>query len=282
MPLFGAFAPSVSAMTSQSHALNVIGKNIANVTTGGYKRIDTHFASLVSAPLARGGGAGGDVTEVKSSSDFGGIRTKDFNRIQDQGNVVSSLSDLDIAINGQGMFILNTGAGGTGETLYTRDGALQVLTGAQLTTNGIGDIPITVDSGFLADKNGYLLQGIPANPDGSFSLGTLADMRVDTFAFSDFFLPTSTGSLTMNLPSNDDVTQPQVDTVTIAGVIEAGDQYSVTIDGTTVSVTATAGQTLNDVRDALITAINGNATIGAVVTASTAADGAIRLTNNNI
>ena len=282
MPLFGAFAPSVSAMASQSHALNVIGRNIANVTTGGYKRIDTHFATLVSAPLTRSGGAGADITEVKSSSDFGGVRTKDFNRIQDQGNVVSSLSDLDIAINGQGMFILNTGAGGTGETLYTRDGALQVLTGAQLTTNGIGGIPITVDSGFLADKNGYLLQGIPVSPDGSFSLSTPADMRVDAFSFSDFFLPTSTGSLTMNLPANDDVTQPQVDTVTIAGVIEAGDQYSVTIDGTTVSVTATAGQTLNDVRDALITAINGNATIGAVVTASTAADGAIRLTNNNI
>jgi hypothetical protein len=107
-------------------------------------------------------------------------------------------------------------------------------------------------------------------------------MRVDAFAFSSFFLPTSTGSLTMNLPANDIDTQPQVDTVTIAGAIEAGDQYSITIDGTTVSVTATAGQTLNDVRDALITAINGNATTGAVVTATTAADGVIRITNNNI
>jgi flagellar hook protein FlgE len=269
-------------MSSQSHALNVIGKNIANVTTGGYKRIDTHFATLISAPLARGAGAGADVTEVKSSSDFGGVRTKNFNRIAEQGNVVSSLSDLDIAINGQGMFVLNTGAGGTGETLYTRDGALQVLTGDQLTVNGIGGIPIQVDSGFLADKNGYLLQGAPVDPDGSSSIGTTGDMRVDAFAFSSFFLPTSTGSLTMNLPANDIDTQPQVDTVTIAGAIEAGDQYSITIDGTTVSVTATAGQTLNDVRDALITAINGNATTGAVVTATTAADGVIRITNNNI
>ena len=282
MPIYGAFAPSISAMSSQSHALNVIGKNIANVTTGGYKRIDTHFATLVSAPLARGAGAGADVTEVKSSSDFGGVRTKNFNRIAEQGNVVSSLSDLDIAINGQDMFVLNTGAGGTGETLYTRDGALQVLTGDQLTVNGIGGIPIQVDSGFLADKNGYLLQGAPVDPDGSSSIGTTGDMRVDAFAFSSFFLPTSTGSLTMNLPANDIDTQPQVDTVTIAGAIEAGDQYSITIDGTTVSVTATAGQTLNDVRDALITAINGNATTGAVVTATTAADGVIRITNNNI
>lgn len=282
MPLFGAFAPSVSAMMSQSHALNVIGKNVANVSTGGYKRIDTHFASLVSAPLARGGGAGEDVLEVKSSSDFGGVRTKDFNRIAEQGSIASSLSDLDIAINGQGLFVLNSGFNGSGETLYTRDGTLQVLTGEQLTVNGIGGVPIQVDTGYLADKNGFLLQGIPVNPNGSFTLGTPQDMRVDAFAFSDFFLPTSTGTITMNLPANDPVTQPQVDTVTMAGAIEVGDQYSVTIDGTTVSVTALAGQSLNDVRDALVTAINNNATTSAVVTADPGGNGIIRLTNNNI
>ncbi|MEL0106272.1 MAG: flagellar hook-basal body complex protein [Rhodospirillaceae bacterium] len=282
MPLFGAFAPSVSAMLSQSHALNVIGKNVANVSTGGYKRIDTHFASLVSAPLARGGGAGEQVLEVKSSSDFGGVRTKDFNRIADQGIIASSLSDLDIAVNGQGMLILNTQLGGTGETLYTRDGSLQILTGPQLSVNGIGGVPIQVDSGYLADKNGHLLQGIPVNPDGSFTLGTPQDIRVDPFAFSDFFLPTSVGTLTANLPANDPITQPQVDTVTLGGVVETGDTYSVTVEGTTVTVTGTTGQSLNNVRDALVTALNGNATINAVVTASAGGDGVIRLTNNNI
>lgn len=84
------------------------------------------------------------------------------------------------------MLILNTQLGGTGETLYTRDGSLQILTGPQLSVNGIGGVPIQVDSGYLADKNGHLLQGIPVNPDGSFTLGTPQDIRVDPFAFSDF------------------------------------------------------------------------------------------------
>ena len=154
MPLFGAFATSVSAMTSQAHALNVIGRNISNVNTGGYKRIDTHFSSLVSAPMVRGGGAGEQVTEVGTSADFGGIRTKDFNRISQQGFAVSSLSNLDVAINGKGMFILYTQLGGGGETLYTRDGALQVLVGPQVSALGNGGTTIQVDSGYLADKNG--------------------------------------------------------------------------------------------------------------------------------
>ncbi|MEQ8194522.1 MAG: flagellar hook-basal body complex protein [Rhodospirillales bacterium] len=117
MPLFGAFAPSVSAMISQSHALNVIGKNIANVSTGGFKRTETHFASLVSAPLVRGGGAGIDVTETTNSNDFGGVTTKDFNRISQQGFFVSSLSALDVAINGKGFFALNTQIDGSGKDI---------------------------------------------------------------------------------------------------------------------------------------------------------------------
>ena len=86
----------------------------------------------------------------------------------------------------------------------------------------------------------------------------------------------------MNLPANEQITEPQIDTVTLAGVPEAGDQYSVTIDGTTISVTTTAGQSISNVRDALVTAINANATAGAVVTAAAGGDGVVRLTNNSI
>ena len=282
MPLFGAFAPSVSAMLSQSHALNVIGRNVANVSTGGYKRTDTHFASLVSAPLPRGG-AGIDVTESSNSYDFGGVRTKDYNRISQQGFFVSSFSDLDVAINGKGFFAMNTQIDGSGQDIYTRDGAFQLLTGPKVSVTADDGSTIMVDSGYLADKNGYYIQGIPVLPDGTFNLGSAPEsMRLDAYAFSDLFQATSTGTLTMNLPSNADTTDPQVDTVELSGAVEAGDQYSVTIDGTTISVTAVGGQTLNDIRDALVTAINGNATASAAVTASAGGNGVIRLTGAQI
>ena len=57
--------------------------------------------------------------------------------------------------------------------------------------------------------------------------------------------------------------------VTIAGTVETGDTYSVTIAGTKVTYTVVGGDsTLSDVRDGLFAAINANGTVGAIVTAS--------------
>ena len=52
MPGCGYFQPSIRGMDAQSHALAVIGTNIANVSTGGYKRTDTGFATMISASMA--------------------------------------------------------------------------------------------------------------------------------------------------------------------------------------------------------------------------------------
>ena len=52
MTTIGAFQPAVSGMSSQSHALDVISTNIANVTTTGYKRTDTNFQTVLSGILA--------------------------------------------------------------------------------------------------------------------------------------------------------------------------------------------------------------------------------------
>lgn len=72
----------------------------------------------------------------------------------------------------------------------------------------------------------------------------------------------------------------QVDTVTIAGTVEAGDVYSVIVNGTTVSYTTTGGEgSLAGIRNALVAAINTDSTVGAIVTASAgAANGVITLT----
>ena len=54
MTSFGAFQTSVLGMVSQSHALGVIGANIANVTTGGFKRTDAQLPELFRRLQARG------------------------------------------------------------------------------------------------------------------------------------------------------------------------------------------------------------------------------------
>ncbi|MCZ6467194.1 MAG: flagellar hook-basal body complex protein, partial [Alphaproteobacteria bacterium] len=314
MPVYGAFATSTLAMLSQAHALGTIGNNIANLTTGGFKATDTRFSTVLSDSLF-------------NQSDLGGVTPKDINRIDQQGTVVSSSSALDVSINGQGFFILNTQLDGSGDTLYTRDGGFSMTTGPDTTATADDGSTITVKEGYLVDKNGYYVQGWTPATDGTFSnSGTLSALRVDQFAFTATGQPTTTAQLGLNLPATANVggvnvftievidsnfaaqtanlnftkggtvntwtvsattsqtPGAQVDTVTIgATTIEAGDTYTVTVDGNAVVYTTTGLEPggLAGIRNALVTAINADATVSAIVTAGTGgAGGDLTLTAN--
>ena len=268
---YGFFAVPTLGMMSQSHALSVIGENIANVTTGGYKRTDTQFATVLSQTIDK-------------QSDLGGVLPNDYQRISEQGLLMASSRDQDLAINGNGFFILNTKLNGSGETLYTRDGSFIMKTANPVTTadtTGQTNATNTAYEGYLVDKNGFFVQGWSANPTtGAFSnTGTLSALRIDRDAFSNTSLPTTTASLGLNLPATDLIANAQTDTVTIAGTIEAADTYSITVDGTTITTTVGGAADINAVRNALVTAINANATVGAIVTAATTTGtGALTLT----
>ena len=121
MSVYGLFQPSVMGMMSQAHSLSNIGFNIANVNTGGYKATDTQFATLVSKTLDK-------------QSDLGGVRPVDLQRIDQQGLLLSSNSNLDLGINGRGFFMVNTELDGSGETFYTRDGAFNLNADRQIVT----------------------------------------------------------------------------------------------------------------------------------------------------
>ncbi len=304
MPIYGALANATLAMQSQAHALGIIGNNIANLTTGGFKATDTRFSTVLSDSLF-------------GQSDLGGVTPKDINRIDHQGTVVSSSSSLDVSINGQGFFIMNTQLDGSGDTLYTRDGGFSMTTGADATTTADDGATITVKEGYLVDKNGYYIQGWTPATDGTFSnSGTLSALRVDQFAFTATGQPTTTAQLGLNLPASANVGSvnvytievidsnfaaqtvnlnftkggtvntwtisattsqtpgAQVDTVTIgATTIEAGDTYTVTVNGNAILYTTTGLEPggLSGIRDALATAINADPTVGTTVTAAAGA-----------
>ena len=186
----GCFQAAVCGMSGQSHALDVIGANIANVTTGGYKRTDTGFRTLLSDTIAFHPGNPDAAGSASIQSDLGGMRASDSTRISEAGEYAATGRDLDIAVAGRGFFILNGAADGSGATAYGRDGQLAVATvGAE---------------GYLVDKNGYFLQGWAAAPDGSFPTGgALSPMRVDGEAFTSTGAPTTSASLSLNLPADD-------------------------------------------------------------------------------
>ncbi|MHA1597395.1 MAG: flagellar hook-basal body complex protein, partial [Alphaproteobacteria bacterium] len=257
MPVYNGFAIPTLSMMSQAHSLNTIGNNIANISTGGFRRTDTEFSTLLS-------------DQYDKQSDIGGVRPKDLNRISLQGNMVSSTSDLDLAINGRGFFVFNSQRDGGGDTYYGRDGTFQMAVGNTISVIGNNDLTVQTKDGWLVDKNGYYLQGYTADPvTGLFTSTALSSLRVDQYAFSNTGQTTTTASLGLNLPARDDIGYGQADSIQLVGTIEAGDVYSVTVNGTTVNYTTTGAEAnLNAVRDALISAINADATIAALATAS--------------
>ncbi|TVR78106.1 MAG: flagellar hook-basal body complex protein [Rhodospirillales bacterium] len=203
MSTFGFFQPAVLGMGSQSHALSAIGTNIANVRTGGHKRTDVHFATVLSQTVSSHSGQAGGTPAGTMHSDFGGVRPKDYARIDTQGLVETTNRQLDVAINGRGMFVLNTRADGGGETLFGRDGRFDMTTTPEVVGAQLNGQPIGINQGFLVDKNGHFVQGWAANPDGTFpdNGGVLSSLRVDSFAFADAGEPTSRAALALNLPA---------------------------------------------------------------------------------
>ncbi len=257
MPVYSAFAVPTLGMLSQSAAMNNIGTNIANLTTGGYKRTDTAFSTLVSKTMFE-------------QSDLGGVKPKNVQRVDQQGALQSSSNDLDLAINGRGMFIFNTEFGGGGDTVYGRDGTFATRTVNTISVTGNGGSTVSTKDGYLVDKNGYFLQGYTAVPaTGLFTSTTLSPLRVDQYAFSSIGLASTSAALQLNIPSTDIAAAPQADTIVLGGTIEAGDIYSVTVNGSTASYTTTGGEaSLDVIRDALVAAVNADTTVGALVTAS--------------
>ena len=266
MPVYGAFASSTLGMMSQSHALNTIGVNIANVTTGGYKRTETRFSTLLGE-------------NFDNQSDLGGVRPKDSQFIDSQGFLTTTVSNTDVAINGHGFFVVNTKFSG-GQTLYTRDGSFGLKTEGTATVTADDGSPITVKKAFLADKNGYFVQGILPDAKGNFPIsGALSPLRLDQFAFSTAGQATTEAKLHINLSATDTSSVSQVDNVTLAGTVEAGEKYNVTVDGKTVTYTVTAADAnLDAVRDKLVAAVNADSTVGAVVTATASTSGKLNLT----
>lgn len=107
-----AFGASLSGLTGASTAIDIIGNNIANLQTVGFKTSKARFAdvlaaSLPGAPEADLGSAGVSVTVIRRN---------------EQGNLSQSDNPLDMAISGMGFFRLNKG----GEITYTRDGRFQL------------------------------------------------------------------------------------------------------------------------------------------------------------
>jgi flagellar hook protein FlgE len=196
---FGLFQASVLGMQGQSRALSVIGGNVANVNTTGYKRAESQFATLFSRTYA-GDAASADVGPLSQQSDIGGVVTRIVARVGDQGELSATGRDLDVAIDGPGFFVL---ADASGQRLYGRDGHFSESLGPEISVRAADGTTVTTNARYLADKNGNVLQGWRVGPDGTFAVdaASLAPVRTDASAFASVVRPTTRARLALNLPA---------------------------------------------------------------------------------
>jgi flagellar hook protein FlgE len=116
-----AFSTALSALTANTTAIDVVGNNLANLNTDGFKATTVSFHDLISQSLDAGG-----ATQVG----FGvgaPITLREFS----QGAIQSTGGPLDAAIQGDGFFIVKNAAG---NTEYTRGGNFEVDSSGNLNT----------------------------------------------------------------------------------------------------------------------------------------------------
>ncbi len=143
------FQQGLSGLNAASKNLEVIGNNVANSGTVGFKQSQAQFADVYASSLTGAGsspvGIGTKVSQV----------TQQFT----QGNITSSNNPLDIAINGGGFFRLSN----NGTVSYSRNGQFQLD-----------------KSGYIVNSNGLRLTGYTANANGALSTGSPTDVYINT------------------------------------------------------------------------------------------------------
>src|SRR5436190_10117444 len=123
--MFTSFSTALSALNANSTAIDVVGNNLANLNTPGFKSSVVYFRDLVTQSL----GAGLGETQVG----FGTGRPLTIRQFT-QGSIQASTGVLDAAIQGDGFFVVKSAQG---NNLYTRAGSFQLdLQGNLLTTTG--------------------------------------------------------------------------------------------------------------------------------------------------
>ena len=164
-----SFGIALSGINAAQSDLNVTANNIANSNTTGFKQSRSEFSELFAiSPQG-----------VSKTQNGAGVKIASVAQQFTQGNIEATNNSLDLAISGQGFFILSD----AGAAAYTRSGAFQ-----------------TNNAGYVVNAEGQRLQVYPPASSGAFNTTSLSDLRVVTNDSAP--AATTTADIVFNLPAN--------------------------------------------------------------------------------
>ena len=164
---------ALSGIRAASNDLSITGNNIANASTTGFKSSRAEFGDVYAVSVL---GAG-------SNPIGSGLRLQDVSQLFTQGSVSFTENELDLAVNGNGFFVLQQ----NGEQFYSRAGAF-----------GLDQ------EGYIVSNTGAVLQGFPADSAGNIS-GLQDDLQIQTSNLAP--RPTTGVNSVLNLDSSEPVLQ---------------------------------------------------------------------------
>ena len=177
MSFNGVMRTSVSGMNAQASRLATTADNIANADTTGYKRASMAFATLVPQTHTAGYSSGGVLTYNRTEVDR-------------QGSLEYTNSITDLAINGDGFFIVSDSAG---TNSLTRSGSF--------TPDPDGRLVNTAGYFLMGYDTASGTSGVTANGFAGLTLVSVFDQALRSS-------PSTGGQLAANFPSNDPVVAP--------------------------------------------------------------------------
>lgn len=175
MSLYGVLRTGVAGLTVQASKLGTVADNIANANTTGYKRSSVEFSTLVIGQKLDNYNPGGVTSNVRS-------------HVTQQGGILQTTSASDLAIEGNGFFVVND-----------RDGTPFITRAGAFVPDG---------NGKLINAAGYTLMGYPVGDAGPNPVANgLAGLQEVVITQSQLdALPSMEGRLSANLPSGAAVT----------------------------------------------------------------------------
>ncbi|NLG76299.1 MAG: flagellar hook protein FlgE [Xanthomonadaceae bacterium] len=163
------FRLALSGLNAAQADLTVTANNIANTATAGFKGSRAEFAELFSV----------SPQGVSSAAIGNGVRVANVSQQFTQGNIDFTDNSLDLALSGQGFFILSD----SGALAYKRAGAFQVDR-----------------SGYVVNSQNQRLQAYPPSANGGFNTGALSDIQLVTSESAP--AATTEAEVVLNLPGN--------------------------------------------------------------------------------
>ncbi|MBL9215142.1 MAG: flagellar hook-basal body complex protein [Opitutaceae bacterium] len=154
MALIGTLTSGVSALRTFSKGLEVIGNNIANVNTTGYKTSNASFSESFSNTLRGSAPSNGTVSSQSAVQVGTGVQLSGISSNFTQGALNSTGNTTDLGVSGRGFFIVQDATSGT--QYATRDGQFRID-----------------DNGYLITQSGLRVQGLTGA-----GLGTVGDIRI--------------------------------------------------------------------------------------------------------